>query len=78
MEKAERLVAEHWPAIEALAKALWAKPWKPQEQLDSGWSDDTVEKSIDAKEVEVILKPFELSAIILADEAGTWVHPAER
>ena len=79
-EKSDRLVAKYWPAIEALARALWAKPWKPQEQLppiDMGWSDDAVEKSLGAKEVEAILKPFGLSPIILADAAGTWVRPAE-
>jgi hypothetical protein len=79
-EESDRLVEKYWPAIEVLAKALWAKPWKPQEQLtpiDVGWSADTVEKSIDAKEVEVIVKPFGLNPIILADATGTWVRPAE-
>ncbi len=41
------------------------------------WSEDTVEKSIDAKEVETIVKPFGLNPIILADAAGTWVSPDE-
>jgi hypothetical protein len=79
-EESHELVAEYWPAIEALAKTLWAKPWKPQEKLptiDMGWSDDKVEKSIDAKEVEAIVKPFGLNPIILADAAGTWIRPAE-
>ena len=79
-EESERLVADYWAAIQALAKALWAKPWKPQQNLppiDAGWSDDTVEKLIDAKEVESIVKPFGLSPIILSVGSGTWVRPAE-
>lgn len=26
----ERLVEQHWPAVEALAQTLWAKPWTPE------------------------------------------------
>jgi hypothetical protein len=77
-EESARLVAAHWPAIDALAKALWAKPWKPQEQIpppDVGWSDDTVEKSMDAKEVETIVKPLGLNPVIMAHAAGIWERP---
>lgn len=79
-EESGRLVAAYWLAIDALAKALWAKPWEPQERLppiDVGWSDDTVEKSMDAMEVEGTVKPFGLNPIIRADAAGTWVRPVE-
>ncbi len=79
-DESEGLVAEHWPAIVALAKALWDKPWKPQEQLpplDIGWSDDTVEKSMDAKEVEAVLKPFGLNPIVRPDAAGSYVRIEE-
>jgi hypothetical protein len=70
--ESEKLVTDNWPAIEALAKALLAKPWTPQESRATGvsWSGDTVEKLIDGKEVEEIVKPFRLSPIIRADEAG--------
>lgn len=77
-DESERLVAANWPVIEALAKALWAKPWKDRELLppfDMGWSADTIEKSINAKEVEAIVKPFELNPIIRSDSAGSYAHP---
>jgi hypothetical protein len=79
-EKSERLVADNWPAIETLAKALLAKPWTPQGARASGvsWSDDTVEKLIDAKEVEEIVRPFRLIPIIRADRAETRVRPAKQ
>lgn len=76
--ESKRLVAEHWLAIDALAKALWAKPWRSREQLpasDMGWSDDTVEKSMGAKEVEAVVKPFGLNPNIRPDAAGLYVHP---
>jgi hypothetical protein len=69
-ENSDRFVARHWPAIDALAKALWAKSWTPQKQLppsDLGWSSDTVEKSMDAREVAAIVKPFGLDPVIMAD-----------
>jgi hypothetical protein len=77
-EESDRFVAANWPAIVALAKALWDRPWKPQEQLpsiDMGWSDDTKEKSMSATEAEAILKPFGLSPAILPDVAGSWIRP---
>ena len=59
--ESQRLVAEHWRAIDALAKVLWSKPWKPREQLppiDAAWSSDKTEKSMDAMEVEAVVKEF--------------------
>lgn len=78
-DESERLVAENWPVVEALAKALWNKPWKDREQLqpfDMGWSNDTMEKPMDAKEVEAIVKPFGLNPIIRPDAAGSYVRAA--
>jgi hypothetical protein len=77
-KESERLVAEHWQAIDAQAKALWSKPWKPQEQLlsmDAAWSSDKMEKSMDAKEVEAVVKEFGLRPMIRPDEAGSYVRP---
>src|ERR1700687_1660508 len=37
-KRSEQLVATHWEAIEALAKALWAKDWHPQAPLERRWS----------------------------------------
>jgi hypothetical protein len=79
-EESRMMISENWPVIDTLAKALWAKPWKDREQLtpfDAGWSSDTVEKSMDAKEVEAIVKPFGLNPIIRPDTAGNYVHPIE-
>ncbi len=76
--ESERLVAEHWRAIDALAKALWSKPWKPQEQLppsDAAWSSDKTEKSMDAVEVEAVVKEFGLHPMIRSDGAGSYVRP---
>ena len=68
--KSRGLVEGNWSAIKDLADALWAQPWKPQEQLpriDSGWSDDKEEKSMNAREVAAILCKFGLNPIIEAD-----------
>ena len=78
-DESERLVAENWPAIDALAKGLWSKPWKPQGQVppvDAGWSDDTVEKSMGSREVEAILTPFGLSPTVMPESAGSYVRRA--
>jgi hypothetical protein len=64
-------------AIDALAKALWSKPWENREQLsppDMAWSDDQIEKSMHAKEVETIVKPFGLNPIIRPDVEGSYTH----
>lgn len=77
-EQSEKLVAENWPVIDALAKAVWAKEWQPQQQLpevDRGWSDDTVEKSMDAKEVESLVTPFRLNPHIRPDSEGSYSLP---
>lgn len=79
-DAAEGLVAEHWHAIDALAKVLWAKPWKNRDQLqpfDMGWSTDTIEKSMDAQEVKDIVKPFGLNPIVRPDAAGSYVRSAQ-
>jgi hypothetical protein len=68
--KSRRLVEGNWPAIKVIADALWTQPWKPQVQLppiDSGWSDDKEEKSMNAREVAAILREFGLNPTIEAD-----------
>jgi hypothetical protein len=67
--KSRRLVEGNWSAIKVLADALWAQPWKPQVQLppiDSGWSDDKEEKSMNAREVAEIMRKSGLDPIIEA------------
>ncbi len=79
-DESERIVAEYWPAIDALAKALWNRPWKNREQLpqpDMGWSDDQTEKSLNAKEVEAIVRPFGLNPKIRPDEVGSYSRDSE-
>jgi hypothetical protein len=79
-DEAKRIVNDQWHAIEALAKALWAKPWASRVTLpekDMGWSNDTREKWMDAKQVESVLKPFGLCPIIRPNTAGDYEHPAE-
>jgi hypothetical protein len=76
-DESERLVAEHWPAIDAVATALWGKPWKNREELpqaEMGWSDDRIEKSLNAKEVEAIVRPFGLNPMIRPDSAGSYTR----
>lgn len=77
--KAEKLVNQHWPVIEALAETLWAKPWTGRVTLPAesmGWSKDTREKSMDAQEVQALLTQFGLTAIIRPNAAGSYSHPA--
>jgi hypothetical protein len=68
--ESDRLIKSNWSAIKALANALWDQPWKPQVQvppIDTGWSDDKKEKSMNARDVAAILREFGLSPIIRAD-----------
>lgn len=74
-DKAKNIVNEQWPAVEALAKALWDKPWTSRVALpekEMGWSKDSREKWLDASEVESILKSFGLDPIIKPDSAGDY------
>ena len=74
-DEAKKMVDEHWAAIEALAKALWAKQWVGRVALPGnqmGWSKDNREKWMDAKEVESVLKRFGLTPIIRSYEAGDY------
>jgi hypothetical protein len=71
-------LVDHSRAIDALAKALWSKPWTPREQLDpidAAWSSDKTEKSMDAMEVEAVVKEFGLHPMIRSDGAGSYARP---
>jgi hypothetical protein len=68
--ESDRLVTRNWSAIKSLASALWDQPWKPQVQLppiETGWSSDKMEKSMNAWNVAVILREFGLNPIIKAN-----------
>jgi hypothetical protein len=77
---AKTIIEERWPVVEALARALWAKPWTNRALLpvkDMQWSNDAREKWMDAQEVQAVLTPFGLTAIIRSDTEGSYVHPTE-
>jgi hypothetical protein len=59
-----QLVDQHWPTIEAIAKALWAKPWAAQSPSERRWSHQYREKSMAAEEVISLLDEFEISAVL--------------
>jgi len=69
--EATGLVEKHWQAIEALAGALWARPWtlRPAED-ERQWSLDSMEKWLDGGEVVSILKKFGLQAFIRDEVEG--------
>ena len=78
-EDTRRIVEQHWKAIEALAQALWSKPWMSRMSLpatDMTWSEDTREKCMSAKEVAEVLKEFGLVPIIRADAEGSYSRPS--
>jgi len=69
-DEAHETVQRHWEALEALARALWAKPWVERVTLPPaymGWSRDDREKWMDGKEVQQTLQAFGLDAIVRAD-----------
>lgn len=57
------LVDEHWSAIEAIAKALWAKQFTPRQiEPEPMWSHSADEKVLDGLEIVSILADFHISA----------------
>ncbi len=63
-EEARQLVDKHWNAIDALAKALWAKPFTPRlpGEPEIRWSSQSEERTIDGAGIVAILKPFGICA----------------
>jgi hypothetical protein len=71
--ESQRLVERHWSAIEALAVALWAKPWTPRTpDKEREWSKGRQEKWMDGTEVDSILQEFDIHTIIVDDSAGKY------
>jgi hypothetical protein len=69
--EARRLVDVHWQAIEALAKAILARPLTPRpDDPERVWSTDTHERSIDGNRVVSILKDFQLQPFIRDESEG--------
>ena len=52
-ERSRALVSQHWPAIECIGRALWAKPWS---------GDAPREKRIDGEELLALLAQQEIEA----------------
>ena len=55
--KAEEIIAQYWPAIDALAKILLGREWEPKKRLKSGtqWSESETAKYVTGEEVAHIL-----------------------
>src|SRR6267154_289354 len=70
-EESVRLVNLHWPAIEALARALLAEPLAIRTNDAEGqWSNDTVERWLDGNRVIAILSEFQLQPSIRNESLG--------
>jgi hypothetical protein len=62
----EALVKFHWSAIQAVAVALWAKPWAAREpDPENQWSAMSEEKTLNGVEVKAILSNFQIQAIVV-------------
>jgi hypothetical protein len=64
--ESEKLVHEHWPAIEAVARTLWETPETPRDfnEPDPGWSQLRMEKRLDGMRLLEILTKFGIQASI--------------
>jgi hypothetical protein len=67
------LVNLHWLAIEALAKALLARPLTERvDDPERRWSTDVVERFLDSAAIGTILRSFGLAATVREDSAGSF------
>jgi hypothetical protein len=55
--KAEEIIAQYWPAIEALAQTLLGRDWEPKKPFESGtqWSESESAKYVTGEEVVDVL-----------------------
>jgi hypothetical protein len=65
--ESERLVRFHWPAIEAVALALWSKPYSRREQIPGDWSSEAFEKYLTVGEIVVLLQQFDIRPTLRVD-----------
>jgi hypothetical protein len=68
--EAHRLVELHWPAIEAVAEALWGNPEIERTvEPETTWSNLPVEKRLNGSRIVEILEPFDIHASVWDAEA---------
>jgi hypothetical protein len=74
---AQRLVDQHWDVIQTLAQAVLAKPVTPRPpgSFQKWASPYTHEQWISGDEINGILKPFGLSAILRKESEGIYLSP---
>lgn len=62
----DALVKSHWWAIQAVAVALWAKPWLTRApDPENEWSELMEEKSLSGLEVQAIFSRFQIQALVV-------------
>lgn len=62
--KAEEIIAQYWPAIEALAQTLLGRDWEPKKPFESGtqWSESERAKYVTGEEVVDVLAGLDIMA----------------
>jgi hypothetical protein len=75
--ESQKLVDQYWNAIEAVARALLAKPvtLRPPESRTKWRSPDSHERWIGGHEIDTILRTFELNAIVRHESEGKYYAP---
>lgn len=70
--ESQNLVDQHWNAIVAVAAALLAKPvtTRPLDSLTKWRSPDSQERWISGQEIDIILRTFQLNAIVRDESEG--------
>jgi len=75
--ESRRLIDQHWDPVEALAKAVLAKPLtlRPPEIRKKWRTPDSHERWMDGSEIAALLQTFQLSAIIRDESEGEYTAP---
>jgi hypothetical protein len=75
--ESKKLVYQHWNAIEAVARALLAKPvtLRPPESFTKWRSPDSHERWISGHDIDIILQKFQLNAIVRDESEGKYYAP---
>jgi hypothetical protein len=75
--ESQNLVDQHWNAIVAVAAALLAKPvtTRPLDSFTRWRSPDSQERWISGQEIDIILRMFQLNAIVRDESEGKYYAP---
>ena len=67
--QSRKLVAENWPTIESVAKALLAKEWGPMPEFKSEdqWSKETTVKQLRGEEIVGILAQCDIRPVCVSE-----------